>query len=253
MLAIDTAGALVGVALLDDGAGAGRTKPAGGPSRAGWWVQATSLRRHRGEAITEVIRQALAEAGWEPPRPQALAVAVGPGSYTGLRVGLAVAKTLAWAWELPLVGVSTLEAQAWVAGWAAPVVFSALDAGHGELFAGVYRFSHFSNSQAPAQELAEPAADSVEGWLTRLAPLLAGAGGGPVAAVGDGCRAYRRQLEALDVPWVWVPEEAEVGRVVAVARLGAAYLAAGRRDDPESLDARYLKVTEAERRWQLRS
>ena len=250
MLAIDTAGALAAVALVDDEAGASRIKPAGGPTGAGWWLQASSLRRHRGEAVTEVIRQALSEAGWEPPRPQALAVTVGPGSYTGLRVGLAVAKALAWAWELPLVGVSTLEAQAWAAGWAASVVFSALDAGHGELFGAVYRFS---GPGALPEALAEPAAGSVEGWLKRLASLLSLAGDGPVAAVGDGCRTYSRQLASLDVRWVWAPEEAELARVVAVARLGAAYLAAGRRDDPERLDARYLKVTEAERRWQLRS
>ena len=244
LLAIDTAGALAAVALLDEQGSPARLKPAGAAPGGAWWVQAGSLGRRRGEAITRVIEEALAQAGWDPPVPDGLAVAAGPGSFTGLRVGLAVAKALAWAWERPLVGVDTLEAQAWAAAWAAPLVVSALDAGRGQVFAAVYRVA--AGRPLPLETVAGPEAVGAGDWPGWLGPLVAGRA---VAAVGDGCRAYRQRLERVDAAWVWAPEEAEVSRVVALARLGAAYLAAGHRDDPRTLDARYLRATEAERRW----
>ncbi|MEW6048328.1 MAG: tRNA (adenosine(37)-N6)-threonylcarbamoyltransferase complex dimerization subunit type 1 TsaB, partial [Bacillota bacterium] len=116
ILAIDTATRTLSVALGDDG---------------GWWLNVAGPGQGRGEALVALIQRGLAEAGWRGTGLDGIAVTVGPGSYTGLRVGLAVAKTLAWAWERPLVGVDTLMAMALAVGWAAPMVVAALDARRG--------------------------------------------------------------------------------------------------------------------------
>ena len=66
-----------------------------------------------------VMAQALAEAGLGMDQMDGIAVGVGPGSYTGIRIAVTAAKTLAWANRIPLVGVSSLHALAWglKSGW----------------------------------------------------------------------------------------------------------------------------------------
>lgn len=257
VLGIDTATRFVGVALLDT-------------AHSGWWLQVASLGEQRGEVLTAVVERALDENGWIPEHLDGIAVAAGPGSYTGLRVGLAVAKTLAWAWEVPLAVVDTLQAQALGAAWAAPLVVAALDAGHGEVFAGVFRVGLSRTAEegtaSAARVLSPPAGpltlhavlEPQPIAIRELARVLAQQheawGGGCVAACGDGCRRHRPSLEAVPgLCWVWVPEEAELTRPSAVARLGAERLAAGEADDPVTVEARYLKATEAERRWLRKS
>ncbi len=71
--------------------------------------------------------------------PDRLVVGTGPGSFTGTRVGVVAAKTLAWAWAVPLVGVSSLAADAAAAGWPGAVVVATTELLRGELYIGVYR------------------------------------------------------------------------------------------------------------------
>lgn len=232
ILAIDTATRTPGVAIGGEG---------------GWWLQAADLGLGRGEAIVAVVQRGLAEAGWRGADLDGIAVAVGPGSYTGLRVGLAVAKTLAWAWDKPLAGVDTLMAMALTAGWAAPLVVAAIDARRGEVFGGVYAGA----SEPPVETLLPARALPIEELAGAAARLARDRAAGRAAAVGDGCHRYAEELARLSsVEYIWVPEATQLARAVAVGRLGRWMLAEGHRDDPVTLGARYLKATEAERRWQ---
>ncbi|WP_324668173.1 tRNA (adenosine(37)-N6)-threonylcarbamoyltransferase complex dimerization subunit type 1 TsaB [Geochorda subterranea] len=232
ILAIDTATRTLGVAL-------------GG--EAGWWLSSAHPGGGgRGEAIVEVIRRGLAEAGWRGADLDGVAVAAGPGSYTGLRIGLAVAKALAWAWELPLVGVDTLMAMALAAGWAAPWWWRPSTPGGRGLRRRLRRAAEppvaaLEPARAmPVEELAEAARRHARDRGVTVA-----------AAVGDGCHRYAQTLARLsELEYIWVPEACQLARPVAVGRLGGWSLSEGRRDDPLTLGARYLKATEAERRWQ---
>ncbi|WP_324717294.1 tRNA (adenosine(37)-N6)-threonylcarbamoyltransferase complex dimerization subunit type 1 TsaB [Carboxydochorda subterranea] len=236
ILAIDTSGPAAGVALF---------------ARDGWWVQTWQGLGGRGEQLTGVIDRALAEAGFRGQDLDGIAVAAGPGSYTGLRVGLAVAKTLAWAWQRPLAGVDTLAAMALGALWAAPVVVAAIDARHGEVFGGVYG----RGQEAPVEAWWGPRAAPVEELARALGEVADRRGLERAAAAGDGCLAHRDALVRLSpVEYVWVPEqESRIVQVVSVGILGRLQLETGRHDDPAALDARYLKATEAERRWLQKS
>jgi tRNA threonylcarbamoyladenosine biosynthesis protein TsaB len=143
--------------------------------------------------------------GWE--EVDRIAVGVGPGSFTGLRIGIATARALAQARGLPLVGVSSLEALALGAG-DAELVLAVLDARRGEAFAAAWRRG------AP---VAPAAALSPEALVERVAALR-----GTPLAVGDGAVRFRGPLEAAGalVP----PDEDGAHRLRAepVCRLGAA-------------------------------
>jgi tRNA threonylcarbamoyladenosine biosynthesis protein TsaB len=143
--------------------------------------------------------EALAAAGVGWDDVERIAVGVGPGSFTGLRIGIATARALAQARGLPVVGVSTLEALA--RGASAEIVLAVLDARRGEVFAG--------GPFAPAALAPEALAERVRAMP--VAPL----------AVGDGAVRFRGSLEAAGarVP----PDEDGVHRLRAehVCRLGA--------------------------------
>jgi len=154
-----------------------------------------------------LVERALAEGGvtWEDV--ERIAVGVGPGGFTGLRIGIATARALAQARGLPLVPVSSLAALA--AGAApAPAVAAVLDARRGEVFAGVW---------AGERELLAPAALAPEALAERLRALEL-----PVQAVGDGAVRFRAELEGAGVA---VPIDGSAVHRIAAAplcRLGAA-------------------------------
>lgn len=86
------------------------------------------------------LATALEELGLPPERLGAVAVTIGPGSFTGLRVGLALAKGLALARNLPLLGIPTLDVLAVAQGRDRRMLVAVLQAGRGRIFAATYRW-----------------------------------------------------------------------------------------------------------------
>jgi tRNA threonylcarbamoyladenosine biosynthesis protein TsaB len=176
---------------------------------------------HTGRLLA-LLEQALAEAGvgWEDV--ERLAVGVGPGGFTGLRIGIATARALAQARGLPLVGVSSLRAlaagaEAALAGGVSSLpavgagtpgtVLAAIDARRGEAFAAAW---------AGGRELLAPVALGPAALTERVAALPR-----PVIAVGDGSVRFRDELERAGAE---VPADGSAAhRVLAVqvCRLGA--------------------------------
>jgi tRNA threonylcarbamoyladenosine biosynthesis protein TsaB len=150
---------------------------------------------HPGHAtrLLELTHKLLAEAGIGWNAVERIAVGAGPGTFTGLRVGVATARGLAQSLDVELVSVSSLRALAEPAGeGAAGAVLATIDARRGEVFVAGYLAGERSpNGLEPADELITPRA-LAPGDVTGL--LVAR--GAPWLALGDGAVRYREQLES---------------------------------------------------------
>ena len=171
-----------------------------------------------GERSSRAVRvladadELLEEAGAQPRELSRLVVGTGPGSFTGVRMGLAAARGLAFALELRLAGISTLDALAAGAPGALPVV----DAGRREVFALV--------DGAPA--VAAPDELVLEPGTT---------------CVGDGAVRYREVLEALGATVPPRESELHIPRARFHAELAREFV------DPETVEPLYLRLADAER------
>lgn len=187
--------------------------------------------RHSTALLAEIERAAAAAGGWDAVG--AIAVGRGPGSFVGIRIGLATARGLTVSTGLPVSGVCTLDAlgralvESSVAG--APSL-ALLDARRGEVFAALYSGS--------GERLWEPFVAPPETLGQRLAELPTS----PRAA-GSGAVRFRHELASRGVD---VPDDGDPVHHVAARHVCALAAAAGGGDDG-SLDPLYLRVPDAQR------
>jgi tRNA threonylcarbamoyladenosine biosynthesis protein TsaB len=224
ILAIETATPSVGCALWDDD----------GPV-ASFMLLA---RQRHAEVLMPAIDELCRQAGWTVADLTGVAVDRGPGLFTGLRVGVTTARTIATACRAPAAGVNSLEALAHPhrrrTGLIAPVV----DARRGEVYWALY-----DADGASLRELRPPAVISPETLATELAGL-----DGTALAVGDGALRYK---EVLLSSGAIIGDESEMWpSVLAVAELGALRLAIAGPGRPDELPAPlYLRQADVRIGW----
>jgi tRNA threonylcarbamoyladenosine biosynthesis protein TsaB len=189
--------------------------------------------RHATGLLAEIERCAAAAGGWDAV--DLVAVGLGPGSFTGLRVGIATAKGLIVSLGLPGRGVSTLDAlgAGIAAGGATGERLAVLDGYRGEVFDALY--------DAAGATLWEPAVMRPEALAERLAQVAT-----PPSAAGSGAVRFRHELEGAG--GIRIPDDADPVHRVA-ARHICALAAAG--EGSGSLEPIYLRPPDAER-WRER-
>jgi len=186
------------------------------------------------ERLLPSIDRVLRDAGITLDQVEGLAVAVGPGSFTGLRIGLSTAKGLAAAAGKPLVGVSTLEAMAWALPFCSHPVCPILDARKGEIYCALFR--HEGERLIAVMDEAALSPDTL---IARIEE--------PTVFIGDGLAVYadlfKNRLKELAL---FPPLSQRGGRPAAVAELGRRRLLQGQRDEIAALAPRYLRPSDAE-------
>ena len=203
VLGFDTATASTAVGLL---AGDGRTFEARDDPPPG--ARPTHMER-----LLPLAHDLLERAGLPWSAVERIAVGLGPGTFTGLRIGVASARALGQSLGVPVAGVSSLRALAVAAETEADgrCVLAAIDARRGEVFVAAWK------GDRPLADPEPVAPEALAGWIERAG---ADAGGGPWLGVGDGAIRFQSYLQAAGVA---VPaSSAEIHRVsaAAICRLG---------------------------------
>ena len=169
--------------------------------------------------------------------PPAVACAAGPGSFTGVRIGVAAAKGFAWGRELPCVGVSTLEAMARQAGCFAGVVCCAMDARRQQVYNAL-----FDNSGGVPVRLTPDRAISLAELEEELKKIEK-----PKIMVGDGAELCYNTLGKKGSGCILAPEQTRMQRASGVALLARAALLSGAEASGAALTPNYLRLSQAER------
>jgi tRNA threonylcarbamoyladenosine biosynthesis protein TsaB len=185
------------------------------------------------ERLMAVVDRLLHDCGWEIGRVDGLAVSIGPGSFTGLRVGVATAKGLSLALGIPVAAVPTLDALAFNLPFADTPVCPVLDARKGEVYLSLYR-----SRGARMERQWEYLALSPRAAAERLRP--------PVIVLGDGVPACLPFLEPLGAGLRVAPASHTAPSAAVVGLLGHAMLVSGDTVPAESLEPLYLRPSEAE-------
>lgn len=221
ILALDTSTSSGSVALLE------------GPLlTAEWTLQSARTHNRR---LLRTIDDLLRQTGRELAEMDGFAVSTGPGSFTGIRIGLTSMKTLAWVLGKPFAGIPTLDALAAPFRFSRLPVCAMLDARKKEVYCAIYRADESNRICRPGPYRAIAP--------ERIAELIEE----PTIFCGDGWLLYRGTLmEKLGRLAVEAPASQHVVRAGAVAELAARKFSAGMADDPVTAVPIYVRPSEAE-------
>ena len=195
------------------------------------------------QTLLPMIHDMLEMAGVSVKELDAIAVASGPGSFTGLRIGAATAKGLGGALSIPLIAVPTLEGLAYNLAGAEALVCPIMDARRQQAYYGIYDVS----KEVPV-EIEKPDAAPIEVVLQKAKETKR-----EVIFLGDGVPAHREALQqGLNVAWQEAPAHMNRQSAASVAVLGARYYDEGKIVSAEAFRPDYLRKSQAEREREAR-
>lgn len=189
------------------------------------------------QTLLVMAQQVLQGCGMTTQDIQAVAVAAGPGSFTGVRIGVAAAKGFAWGGEIPCYGVSTLEAMAFQAGIYEGHVACCMDARREQVYHALFRAEGGTLTR-----ICQDRAIGLEELGRELKELRE-----PVFFVGDGSvLSYEALKDQISKP-ILLPEHLRQQRAAGVALAARKMALAGDPGDAETLTPNYLRLSQAER------
>lgn len=192
------------------------------------------------ERLMSTIDRVVRDAGLDLAAIDGFAVSIGPGSFTGLRVGLSTVKGLAFATGKPVAAVPTLRALAWNLPFSAYPVCPMMDARKNQVYAALYRYD------GPALvQMMEETAISLEDLAGRIP--------GQTVFTGEASSLYREDIrKAFGKGAFFAPLSSCSPSAASVAELGLAMIKSGGLTDPDSLTPMYIRRPEAEVAWEKR-
>ena len=223
ILAFETSAKAGSVALIENGVLLGES------------YQNTGLTHS--QTLLSMAESTLVQAGKTAQDLEAVAVAAGPGSFTGVRIGVAAAKGLAWGKDIPCYGVSTLEAMAEGLAIHNGYVLPVMDARRSQVYTALFRAENGLLSR-----VMEDCAISLEELCETIKHLEL-----PVFLVGDGSVLCYNTLKEVCPALVLPPEHRMHQRAVGVALVAARQIADGIPGDGKALKPNYLRLSQAER------
>lgn len=208
-----------------------------------------SVRTTHSERLLPSIKYLLGLTGLDIGEIELLAISAGPGSFTGLRVGLGIVKGIAYAFpEKKVAAVPTLEAFASRLPFSPAPVCPLLDARKGELYGGIFIWKEDGFERMVPESVLPP-----ENWV-RLMSGVCASGHDKIILMGEGARIYRDKFTCgLKRRAVFAPPDFMSPSAASVAMLGARMAGEGRFADPAQLVPLYIRKSEAELKWQSKN
>lgn len=226
ILALDSSGLTASVAVTEDGI-----------LKAEYTV---NHKKTHSQTLLPMLRAAAEMIELDLNTIDAIAVAAGPGSFTGLRIGSATVKGLGLALEKPIVEVSTLAGLAYNLWGCDKLICPVMDARRGQVYTGVYTFPKTGSGMENV--LSDRAADIGE-LMAELNSLNR-----EVVFLGDGVPVFWETIvKSACFPCFSAPAHANRQRAAAVAALGELYYAQGRTVSADEHRPEYLRASQAER------
>jgi universal bacterial protein YeaZ len=192
------------------------------------------------ERLIPMLDQLFTASDWTPQELNLIGVVRGPGSFTGIRIGIATAQGLAQVLNLPMIGVVSVDALAWAGQGRTEDIVPILDARKNEWYTARY---HWTQGQEKAECLTLPQALPTDQWLKYLQSLER-----PICFVGDAVKkAQERILDSLGEKAVILPEFVSLPRgAYAVREVWQRWLETG---VGEQVQPYYIRFSEAEVNW----
>lgn len=223
LLSIDTSNYALGVALLD------------GNQVIGEYI--TNIKKNHSVRVMPAIEALMKDCDMKPSDLSKIVVAKGPGSYTGVRIGVTIAKTLAWTLNIPLTGVSSLEVLAASAGrYFDGLISPIFDARRGQIYTGLYQFDKGEIITKSKDQLVLS-----KDWAAELKGRSE-----KVLLLGNDLPLHRETFEEIIGPQAVFAEITEHNpRPAELALLGRDKEA----EDVHSFVPNYIRLAEAEANW----
>lgn len=236
VLAIDSSGLVATVAVVDDE-----------QTLAEYTV---NYKKTHSQTLLPMLDEVVKMTELDLCSVDAIAVAGGPGSFTGLRIGSATAKGLGLALDKPLIHVPTVDGLAYNVFGCQDIICPIMDARRNQVYTGIYSFLMKDKKGESEHEIVPKflvmkmqMAISVEELIHRLNIY-----GRPIVFLGDGVPVYKEQLaQGLAVPYSFAPSHLNRQRAASIGALGIQYFKAGKFETAGEHQPDYLRVSQAER------
>ena len=228
ILGLDSSGLVAGVAVVENGVLLAE--------------YTTNYKKTHSQTLLPMLEELRRMIELDMNTLDAIAVASGPGSFTGLRIGSATAKGLGLALNKPLVEVPTLEGLAWNLWGSSHLVCPLMDARRNQVYAAAYRFSPQGEDLLLEHVIPQSPVDVVE-FVAKLNEI-----GQAAAFLGDGVPVYLELIkEHIKVPYCLAPAGANRQRAASIAALGEIYFAQGKTIEAHAHKPEYMRMSQAER------
>ncbi|ASN07073.1 tRNA (adenosine(37)-N6)-threonylcarbamoyltransferase complex dimerization subunit type 1 TsaB [Virgibacillus necropolis] len=222
VLAIDTSNQIMGVAIVKDNILIGEV--------------VTNLTKNHSVRLMPAIVQLMNDTQVKPEELDEVVVAMGPGSFTGVRIGLATAKAMAWSLEIPIKGISSLEVLAYQGSFFASAICPFFDARRGMVYTGLYQWNH--NKMELVEEEVNMKMDE---WLDHLAKEKK-----QILFLSQDIELYRSLIKEKLGDYALIPDaNFHIAKPSHLALAGKGKKA----NNTHALTPNYLRLVEAEANW----
>jgi len=190
--------------------------------------------RKHSTKIVPSITNLLSTVGLDKADLEGIAVTSGPGSYTSLRIGISIAKGLAYSFDIPLIGISTLQCVAFNSIISPHLICSLIDARKGELYSALFRYN-----TGELERISEDQIVSID--------YLCQAIDEKTVLIGDGLYLYKSTfVDRINGLVLFAPEHLCYGRASSCAILGIDNFKKAKRDEVNTLVPKYIRQADAE-------